>query len=81
MKNEELIELIEDLQKALSKALNNEVIREYDHLQVRAEIAVKKLTIPVVIECVQFDADEIIAFLNDCETLDEAKMFADEHLR
>jgi predicted RNA binding protein with dsRBD fold (UPF0201 family) len=34
-----------------------------------------------VIECVQFDADEIIAFLNDCETLDEAKMFADEHLR
>ena len=48
MKNEELIELIEDLQKALSKALNNEVIREYDHLQVRAEIAVKKLTIPVV---------------------------------
>ena len=34
-----------------------------------------------VIECVQFDADEIIAFLNDCETLDEAKVFADEHLR
>jgi|GEM_PF-3739063 len=51
MKNEELIELIEDLQKALSKALNNEVIREYDHLQVRAEIAVKKLTIPVVSNC------------------------------
>ena len=45
MKNEELIELIEDLQNALSKALNNEVIREYDHLQVRAEIAVKKLNI------------------------------------
>ena len=45
------------------------------------ESVVKKLTIPVVIECVQFDADEIIAFLNDCETLDEAKMFADEHLR
>ena len=44
MKNDELIELIEDLQKALSKALNNEVIRELDHLQVRAEIAVKKLT-------------------------------------
>ena len=45
MKNDELIELIEDLQNALSKALNNEVIRELDHLQVRAEIAVKKLTI------------------------------------
>ena len=39
------------------------------------------LNIPPVIECVQFDADEIIAFLNDCKTLDEAKMFADEHLR
>lgn len=51
MKNDELIELIEDLQKALSKALNNEVIREYDHLQVRAEMAVKKLTIPVVSNC------------------------------
>jgi hypothetical protein len=45
MKKEEIIELIEDLQKALSKALNSEVIREYDHLKVRAEIAVKKLTI------------------------------------
>ena len=45
MKNEELIELIEDLQKALSKALNDEVIREYEHLQNRVEIAVKKLTI------------------------------------
>ena len=40
-------------------------------------------TLPIdsVIESVEFNADEIIAFLNDCETLDEAKMFADEHLR
>ena len=48
MKNSEIIELIEDLQKALSKALNNEVVREYEHLQVRAEVVVKNLTIPDV---------------------------------
>jgi len=52
--------------------------RLLEHLQSELN---KTNDIPDVIECVQFDADEIIAFLNDCETLDEAKMFADEHLR
>jgi hypothetical protein len=41
----------------------------------------KQLNLDFVSESVQFDADEIIAFLNDCETLDEAKMFVNEYLR
>ena len=44
MKKEEISEVITDLQKALSKALNSEVIREYEHLQARAEEVVKNLS-------------------------------------
>ena len=40
---ENLKELIEDLQDALSKALNNKVVREYEHLQVRCEKAIKQV--------------------------------------
>jgi len=29
----------------------------------------------------EFNADEIIHFLESCETIDDAKMFANEHLR
>jgi len=49
--------------------------------ELEKEVESKPLIIDSVIESVEFNADEIIAFLNDCETLDEAKMFADEHLR
>ena len=40
---QEIIDIITDLQEALSKALNNEVIRESEHLQVRAEQIIEKL--------------------------------------
>lgn len=83
MTQEEIIEKLEALK--LERELPNEQTTDYNVGYVKALcIAMKlveKLNIPPVIECVQFDADEIIAFLNDCKTLDEAKMFADEHLR
>jgi len=41
-KSEEHIDLIKDLQLNLSRALNGQVIREYDHLQVRCEKAINK---------------------------------------
>jgi hypothetical protein len=57
---------------------------EAERLMIRLDEALKQgetLPIDSVSESVQLDADDIIAFLNDCETLYEAKMFADEHLR
>jgi hypothetical protein len=48
MTNLEIAEVVTDLQTALSKALNGEVIREYEHLQVRAEEVVKNCSIPDV---------------------------------
>jgi len=49
MTNLEIAEVVTDLQTALSKALNGEVIREYEHLQVRAEEVVKNCSIPDVV--------------------------------
>lgn len=49
MTNSKIAEVVTDLQNALSKALNGEVIREYEHLQVRAEEVVKNCSIPDVV--------------------------------
>tara|TARA_R110000796_G_C14373376_1_gene414316 strand:- start:333 stop:635 length:303 start_codon:yes stop_codon:yes gene_type:complete len=48
MTNLEIAEVVTDLQTALSKALNGEVVREYEHLQVRAEEVVKNCSIQSV---------------------------------
>jgi len=87
MEIQEQIEIVKELLEA-TRELNGEYqegweekIEDGERLLEYLKSKLINLTIPDVIECVQFDADEIIAFLNDCETLDEAKMFADEHLR
>ena len=81
MKLQEQIEIVKQLLEA-TKELNGEDIEDGERLLEHLQSELNKTNdIHDVIECVQFDADEIIAFLNDCETLDEAKMFADEHLR
>jgi hypothetical protein len=77
---EQIIEILKSYSNYTDRSRTDECVHESNFDLIAKEL-VKKLTIPDVIECVQFDADEIIAFLNDCETLDEAKMFADEHLR
>jgi hypothetical protein len=77
---EQIIEILKSYSNYTDRSRTDECVHKSNFDLIAKEL-VKKLTIPDVIECVQFDADEIIAFLNDCETLDEAKMFADEHLR
>ena len=52
MTEENVVELIQDLQNALSKALNGKAIREYDHLQSRCEIAIKEKQEDKVCECI-----------------------------
>lgn len=50
MKKQEIKEVIMDLRVALIKALNNQVIREYEHLQSRASQAIKSLSLNKLIE-------------------------------
>mgnify|MGYP003656100929 CR=1 FL=1 len=66
-------------------SLSNEDITRYgDGFEKAIQLVygvLNEIFIDSVSESVQLDADDIIAFLNDCETLEEAKRFADEHLR